>query len=171
LSGLPEVERRRVVADLVGQRVAAVLGHASGWSVESGRAFRDMGFDSLTAVELRNQLSAETGLRLPSTLVFDHPTPAALTGRLYAELFPDTASAAPQDGLSSTGADEAAVRRKLAAVPVSKLKESGLLEAILALSEQEGTDAAPESLPQDGDAIRTMDVDALVELALGDLDG
>ncbi len=173
LSGLPEVERRRVVADLVGQRVAAVLGHARGWSVESGRAFRDMGFDSLTAVELRNQLSAETGLRLPSTLVFDHPTPAALTDQLYAELFPDAAPAAPQDGLSSTGADEAAVRRKLAAVPVSKLKESGLLEAILALTEQEGTDAVPESqsLPEDGDSIRTMDVDALVELALGDLDG
>ncbi|WP_212747350.1 type I polyketide synthase [Streptomyces montanus] len=171
LSGLPEVERRRVVADLVGQRVAAVLGHARGWSVESGRAFRDMGFDSLTAVELRNQLSAETGVRLPSTLVFDHPTPAALTDQLYAELFPDAVPAAPQDGLSSTGADEAAVRRKLAAVPVSKLKESGLLEAILALAEQEGTDAVPESLPEDGEAIRTMDVDALVELALGDLDG
>ncbi|WSQ06568.1 SDR family NAD(P)-dependent oxidoreductase [Streptomyces sp. NBC_01231] len=171
LSGLPEVERRRVVADLVGQRLSAVLGHARGWSVESGRAFRDMGFDSLTAVELRNQLSAETGLRLPSTLVFDHPTPAALTDQLYAELFPDAAPAAPQDGLSLTGADEAAVRRKLAAVPVSKLKESGLLEAILALTEHEGTDVVPEPLSDNGDSIRTMDVDALVELALGDLDG
>jgi hypothetical protein len=77
-------ERERLVADLVHGEIAVVLGHPGPAEVAGGRPLAELGFDSLTAVDLRNRLQAATGLRLPATLVFDYPTPAALTGYLTA---------------------------------------------------------------------------------------
>ncbi|AUA16058.1 Erythronolide synthase, modules 1 and 2 [Streptomyces malaysiensis subsp. malaysiensis] len=88
LAGLGQGERRRTLLRLVQEHAATVLGHGTPSSVVTDRGFLELGFDSLTAVELRNRLNAATGLRLPATLIFDYPTPAALAGHLGEEIAP-----------------------------------------------------------------------------------
>ncbi|MFF7977437.1 SDR family NAD(P)-dependent oxidoreductase, partial [Streptomyces sp. NPDC007905] len=85
LAGLAEAEREQVVLDLVRTEVAAVLGHAGAQSVGADDSFKDIGFDSLTAVELRNRLNSAVGMRLPATLIFDYPNPLTLARFLTTE--------------------------------------------------------------------------------------
>ncbi|MER5362766.1 SDR family NAD(P)-dependent oxidoreductase, partial [Streptomyces sp. NPDC002785] len=107
LAGLSESEQERLLLDLVRGQVANVLGYAGAETIGSGRAFKELGFDSLTAVELRNQLNAVTGLRLPATLVFDYPDPSVLARHLRTELVDTgTAALAPAPVTAAVGDDE-----------------------------------------------------------------
>ncbi|MEU3964833.1 type I polyketide synthase, partial [Streptomyces buecherae] len=91
LAALAPSERTKVLQDLVATEVGAALGHVRTPVLEPTRGFKDLGFDSLTAVQLRNRIAEATGLHLPATLVFDYPDPAALVGHLQAELTGDLA--------------------------------------------------------------------------------
>ncbi|MEU2065272.1 beta-ketoacyl synthase N-terminal-like domain-containing protein, partial [Streptomyces sp. NPDC013455] len=107
LAGLEPAEQEALLLDLVRTHAATVLGHAGPEGIKPETAFRDSGFDSLTSVELRNRLRDATGLKLPATAVFDHPTPLALTRHLHGELGETVASTpAPPTAVTLADPDE-----------------------------------------------------------------
>ncbi|MGY1503349.1 beta-ketoacyl synthase N-terminal-like domain-containing protein [Streptomyces sp. QTS52] len=141
LAGLTDTERDRLLLDLVHSHTATVLGHGSADSLGAQRTFRELGFDSLTAVELRNGLGAATGLRLPATLVFDHPTPQAVAALLRTELAPPETSPA-QDALAIVDG----LARSLADVPADDPDRRHLDDRLRSLLDTWRT-------PQDADTV------------------
>ncbi|MEU4235645.1 SDR family NAD(P)-dependent oxidoreductase, partial [Nonomuraea sp. NPDC026600] len=106
LAGVAEADGDRILLDLVLAQVATVLGHTDGNAIEPRRAFRELGFDSLLAVRLRNTLNSVTGVQLPTTVVFDHPTPEAVARRLREELSGNTAAAPVVPARETHSADD-----------------------------------------------------------------
>lgn len=159
LAGRSGPECADLLLDLVRTNVATVLGHRDPDAVDPGRAFTELGFDSLAALELRNQLNAATGLRLPATLTFDRPNTRAVAELLYERLVPDTGS----DG----GLPEDEVRRILLAIPLSRLRDAGLMDSLLELGGVRVAAAEPDAAPSG--SIDDMDADALISMALADL--
>jgi acyl carrier protein len=159
LSGQQPEERGRTLLDLVRDEVAAVLGYPGGNAVGEERAFKEIGFDSLTAVELRNRLNALTGLRLPTTLVFDHPTPRAVAAFLLGRLPLDV----PREPLTATeyvsGLEET-LTAGAGQDPDRGLLISRLEKLVLAMRDSLGADAEQAA----GRDIETASVDNLLEM-------
>jgi polyketide synthase 12 len=128
LAALPADEAGTAVQDWVREQVAVVLGHTSSARVDVDQAFTQLGFDSLTAVELCNRLAAATGLRLASTLVFSYPTPTELAEHLHGLLLPE------QDTGPAAAAEEAAAHEALSVDELSDLDLDALVD--LALDEK-----------------------------------
>ncbi|WEB46116.1 acyltransferase domain-containing protein [Streptomyces yunnanensis] len=95
LSGLSPQEQEQLTLHLIRTEVASVLGYRDSAAIDPDRAFQELGFDSLLAVELRNRLNAMAGVPLPATVIFEHPTPAALAGALLARVVPESSARPP----------------------------------------------------------------------------
>ena len=145
LSARSPDEQQRVLLELVRSHSAAVLGRGSTSSVPTRQAFKELGFDSLTAIELRNRLGAATGVRLSATLVFDYPTPELLAEHLRGEMRPATAAVADEVASPHDELDEiAAALSALAADDELRASVTARLRALLA----RWSDAEPLTLAE-----------------------
>ncbi|HEY5261622.1 MAG TPA: acyl carrier protein, partial [Solirubrobacteraceae bacterium] len=158
LLGLSESEREQVVLELVQGETATVLGLDLPASLDPERAFKELGFSSLAAVELRNRLAAVTGLRLATTLAFDYPTPLLLVGHLLERMV----------GVNGAGEhDEHVLRQAFASIPIERLRRAGLADALLKLANSNGgEDIGSGGGDEAVQLIESMDVDGLVQRAL-----
>jgi mycoketide-CoA synthase len=164
LEGVPEDEQHAILLDLVRSHIATVLGTTSPEAIDPDRAFQELGFDSLTAVEMRNRLKAATGLALSPTLIFDYPNSAALAGYFHQELLGTTSQETHQ-----AAPGEAELQRVVASIPVKRLRQAGVLELLLALAnEADGNGQADGAQSGENDTakdIAEMDLDDLVNAA------
>ncbi|GAA1500252.1 hypothetical protein GCM10009787_77740 [Streptomyces bangladeshensis] len=150
ITALPAPERGPALLDVVRGQAADVLGHRGTDAVAPDRGFKELGFDSLTAVELRNRLGAATGLRLPTTLVFDHPNPAALADHLLRALLPGESEEATADRII---AELARVDSALGALPADgadRARVAAHLRDLAARWDTQETGGEPERAALDG---------------------
>jgi pimaricinolide synthase PimS1 len=159
LADLATADGESEVLTLVLTQVAAILGHTGPDRIDPGQAFQELGFDSLSAVEFRNLLNKATGLRLPATLIFDYPNAAAVAGEIYTTLAPAAA------GGTATDHSDDRLRLVLQSIPLSRLRDAGMLDQLLEL----GGFEMPQQPNGAGsiDEIDEMDADSLVAMALG----
>ncbi|MFK0294673.1 type I polyketide synthase [Streptomyces sp. NPDC090442] len=172
LAGLPAEEIDRLLLDVVCGHVATVVGYATPDAVQPNRPLKDLGFDSLMAVELRNRLNAATALRLPSTLVFDYPTPTAIAKLLQCELVTDPAAA---PGAAATPVDGELDRLEAALAAMGNADDGrqrivARLEAMLAKWQDiaaTGPDDDPDDVTDRLDAATDEEIFAFIDTELG----
>ncbi|MFK4548182.1 acyl transferase domain-containing protein/NADPH:quinone reductase-like Zn-dependent oxidoreductase [Streptomyces tendae] len=169
LAGAAADERLRLVLGAVRTEAAAVLGHGSPAAIEQSREFRQLGFDSLTGVELRNRLNTVTGRRLPSTLLFDYPTPSALAEYLRDELAPSAEPEAAGTGTPLQELDRLEAALAAAGPTADHATLADRLEQLGRRLRQAETDAAGPADEIDADKINSASVDELFTIIDGEL--
>ncbi|MET8681918.1 beta-ketoacyl synthase N-terminal-like domain-containing protein [Streptomyces sp. NPDC004647] len=158
LEAMPEAKRTRYLLDLVRTEAAAVLGHGSPDTIGAHHAFKEMGLDSLAGVELCDRLGVLTGRALPSTLVFNFPTPARIADHLAAVL---TAPAAPATGPADDELDRfEAVIQSVSSDGFERQVIADRLEKIISTLRQ----STPSALRATGEDIETASVDRLLDI-------
>nr|WTB03572.1 SDR family NAD(P)-dependent oxidoreductase [Streptomyces antimycoticus] len=165
LAGLSPAERHRLVLNLVRGHAATVLGHADVDAVQAEASFKELGFDSLTAVELRNRLAAATGLRLPAALVFDYPEAAVLADYLLERLAPGDGAAPGRDGVDPVLGELARLDTTLATLVTDdegRQRIAKRLGALLATWNGSGSGAPADAT--DFDALEAASDDEMFEL-------
>ena len=156
LHGLPPQEQRRRLLELVCTHAAVVLGHPDSQAIDPERAFHDLGFESLTGVELRNRLSRDIGLALSRTLIFDYPTATALAEHLGHQLLHDDRDESDEEKIW------AALRR----IPLRELRRTGLLDKLLFLAN--GPKKTLTETTVSADTIDSLSAEDLIAMALNE---
>jgi acyl carrier protein len=159
LAGLDPDGRHRELVELVRAHAAVVLGHSGGRDIDAERAFQDLGFGSMTGVELCNRLKTATGLPLPRTLIFDYPTAAELARYLGQRLFRSRREESDDERIWSL----------LRNIPVQELRRTGLLDKLMLLAGQTETSLSRTTFGDD--LIDSLSPDALIAMALNRDDG
>ena len=149
-------QRLDTLTAMVIANTAAVLAHPDPAALDPGRPFKDLGIDSLTALELRNALNRHTGLTLPATLAFDHPTPTALAHHLTTQL----SAATPA---STTNEYVQQIQELITSIPASRLEEADILELLKKLASDDFRD---DNHQYNKSRIANMDVEDLIAVAL-----
>ncbi|MFC5905108.1 type I polyketide synthase [Streptomyces zhihengii] len=164
LADAPAGQRQRILLDMVRRTATTVLRHRDVQAIGAGEAFKDLGFDSLMAVEFRDHLNRQTGLNLPVSLVFNFSTLRAVADLLLTELMPEPTAQNDSD------AHDAEIRSALASISIERLREAGLVDTLLKLADPAGAVEHPsaESLGSlDAlDALDDLDAEALINIAL-----
>ncbi|QDX31003.1 type I polyketide synthase [Dickeya poaceiphila] len=166
LSTLEPSARLKQLQAVIADNMAGILGLENGSLLAPDQSFKESGIDSLMALELRNRLTAASGLRLSATLTYDYPTPAALAEHLDAELFSGQ-DAATRESLTET--DELRLHQRIAAIPLARLRNAGLLDELLQIANSiEPVEQVPVNpQPQVAD-IESASLDELVSMVMSD---
>jgi len=156
LAGQTAEQQLHTLTTLVASATATVLAHPDPGALDTDLAFKDLGIDSLTALELRNTLTTHTGLTLPATLVFDHPTPTAVANHIHHQLCPD-------GGIGQAGyTHDSEIHQLIASIPVKRLREAGIVDTLLRL-----VGSGQQSQPNRTEDVANMNLNELLSV-LGD---
>ncbi|WP_237539018.1 acyl carrier protein, partial [Streptomyces sp. SID486] len=172
LAALPVAEREPMLLDMIRKHTATVLGYGTPTGIDTERGFFEMGLDSLTAVELRNRLNTASGLRLPSTTLFDYASPAALARHLLAELAPD--ASAPENALPEEIDRLESVLSALPEDDMARARAVVRLQSMLAKLSHAGTGTAVQgatggdALDGDLDGVSVDELFDVIDRELGD---